>query len=230
MKNLKNSIKRICAVSLAVLMLGGSAVTVLPEVAENGIVAQAADWEMYTTDDGFLWRENNEGNVTIIGYHGESLDVRIPSTINGKVVTEIDIGELPPCGFYNGTSLFIPDSVTNIVTSTYLTYIRSLTSIVVDRNNKHYSSENGVVFNKDKSVLVIYPAGKKGAYTIPNSVKEIGSFSFSGCEDLTSVKISNSVIGIGRHAFCGCKKLKNIKIPNSVMNTCNCFREEFENQ
>ena len=36
---------------------------------------------------------------------------------------------------------------------------RFLTNITVDPNNKNFSSENGVLFNKDKSELVAYPAG-----------------------------------------------------------------------
>ena len=48
------------------------------------------------------------------------------------------------------------------------------------------------------------------------SVTSIGSYAFSGCRDLTSIKIPNSVTSIGYRAFSGCTSLTSITIPNSV--------------
>ena len=52
--------------------------------------------------------------------------------------------------------------------------------------------------------------------TIPNSVKSIGRYAFSGCSSLTSVTIPNSVTSIGERAFGGCSGLTSVTIPNSV--------------
>jgi hypothetical protein len=43
------------------------------------------------------------------------------------------------------------------------------------------------LFNKNKTTLVAYPAGKQGAYTIPSSVRTITNMAFSGCTGLTSI-------------------------------------------
>ena len=51
---------------------------------------------------------------------------------------------------------------------------------------------------------------------LPDSVQEIGDFSFKGCTGLKSVVIPNSVQKIGRHAFENCKSLASVKIPDSV--------------
>ena len=51
---------------------------------------------------------------------------------------------------------------------------------------------------------------------IPERVKRIGDFAFSGCIDLTSVTIPNSVKSIGDEAFYKCSSLTNITIPNRV--------------
>ena len=74
------------------------------------------------------------------------------------------------------------------------------------------------MFNKNKSELITYPAGKTDSeYAIPNSVTSIGSYAFFDCESLTSVTIPNSVTNIGVYAFYGCKSLTSVTIPDSVI-------------
>mgnify|MGYP001140913909 CR=1 FL=1 len=92
----------------------------------------------------------------------------------------------------------------------------SLAEITVDEKNANYSSLDGVLFNKDKTNIVIYPNGKKGTYSLPNKVTKISSYAFCNCSGLTSVTIPNSVTSIGDSAFSGCTGLTNIMIPNSV--------------
>ncbi|MCC8072753.1 MAG: leucine-rich repeat protein, partial [Clostridiales bacterium] len=111
------------------------------------------------------------------------------------------------------TSITIPDSVTNIGNCAFT----SLTSIDVDENNEYYSSQDGVLFNKNKTKLVCYPAEKaETSYKIPDSVTSIGDSAFYECSSLTSVTIPDSVISIGSCAFYYCTSLKSVTIPNSV--------------
>ena len=141
------------------------------------------------------------------------------------------------------TNIIIPASVTSIGTNAF-SYCDGLTNIKVDKDNKNYADEDGVLFNKDKSVLVKYPRGKEElSYKVPNSVKEIGDYAFgslyrwgfnltnitipdsvtsigdyafSWCFNLTNITIPDSVTSIGAHAFDNCENLESIKIPNSV--------------
>ena len=114
------------------------------------------------------------------------------------------------------TSITIPNSVTSIGDSAFRN-CRNLTSINVDSNNANYSSIGGVLFNKDKSVIIRYPEGKEETtYTIPNSVTSIEDRAFYRCESLTSITISNNVTSIGESAFGYCRSLISIIIPNSV--------------
>ena len=92
----------------------------------------------------------------------------------------------------------------------------ALTAIHVDAANTAYCSEDGILFNKDKTTLICYPASKTGtAYAIPSSVTSIGSSAFNGC-DFKQVEIPNSVTSIGDLAFDECSKLTQVNIPGSV--------------
>ena len=79
----------------------------------------------------------------------------------------------------------------------------------MDAANAYYSSVDGVLFNKSKTVLVQYPAGKGGSYAIPTGVTSIASSAFGNCTGLTSVAIPSSVTSIGSFAFYCCTALTN---------------------
>ena len=92
----------------------------------------------------------------------------------------------------------------------------ALESINVSAGNNAYSSENGVLFNKDKTELIMYPMGKTdSSYTIPSSVTDISYYALQGGK-FKSVTIPDSVESIGTYAFAQCKNLEKITIPDSV--------------
>jgi len=113
------------------------------------------------------------------------------------------------------TTVTIPDSVTSIGIYTFAA-CDSLTSINVDPENKYYASEDGLLCNKDKTLLIQFPIGKnKEEYTIPDCITTIEDYAFQGC-DLTTVIIPDSVTSIGEYAFKYCSQLTKVKIPESV--------------
>ena len=91
-----------------------------------------------------------------------------------------------------------------------------LTNILVDANNAAFSSVDGVLFDKDRTTLILCPRGRSGSYTIPAGVTEIGNGAFRDCVKLTSVTIPEGVTKIGSYAFSYCRYLNGIRIPNSV--------------
>jgi hypothetical protein len=113
------------------------------------------------------------------------------------------------------TSITIPNSVTTIESAAF-DGCTGLTSINVAEDNLNYASIDGVLYNKDKKTLIMYPQGKTGSVTIPNSVTSIGNYAFMGYTGLTNITIPNSVTSIGDGAFVRCTGLISINIPNSV--------------
>ena len=114
------------------------------------------------------------------------------------------------------TSITIPSSVTSIGRYPF-SGCTSLENIDVDAKNITYSSVNGVLFDKDITELVCYPAGHGGeTYAIPNSITSIIDGAFDKCSSLTSITIPDSVSSIGEFAFSDCTSLKSISILDSV--------------
>jgi hypothetical protein len=138
----------------------------------------------------------------------------LTSVTIGNSVTSI--GEVAFYGCTSLTGVTIPNSVTSIGRMAFTECI-SLTSINVDAAHTIYSSVDGVLYNKNKTVLIQYPAKKTGSsFTIPDSVTGIVEGAFADCTSLISVTIPNSVTSIGRVAFYGCTGLTSITIPDKV--------------
>jgi len=136
-------------------------------------------------------------------------DIVIPSTVfnanDGKTYSVTSI-ENSAFNFSNKcknlTSITLPVSITNIEGNYPFGSCNNLTAINVESGNANYSSDNGVLYNKDKTLLIFCPMGKTGSYIIPNSVIEVRSDAFFR-SSLTSVTIPISVTSIGYASFEG---------------------------
>ena len=109
----------------------------------------------------------------------------------------------------------IPEGVTSIAEDVFLD-CSNMTGFTVAPSNQYYASENGVLFNKDKTVLIIFPKGKSGDYTIPGSVKTILTGAFAFCSKLTSVTMPDSITSLGKYAFNCCSGLTTAVISKGV--------------
>lgn len=116
---------------------------------------------------------------------------------------------------YKGDSeVYIRNNVSAVATSAFDD--DKVTSFLVSSSNKYFKAVDGVLYTKDGKRLVRYPSGRKGSFTVPNTVTYIAQYAFTGCKNLTNVNIPSSVTGIGSSAFVNCKNLQSINLPNGI--------------
>jgi hypothetical protein len=146
-------------------------------------------------------------SVTKIGAYAFENCWEMKSITISNSIDSIKTGTFMGCS--NLTNIIIPNSIA-FISSNAFSSCMGLTEINVNAANSNYSSFDGVMFNKDKTTIVCYPAGKQGGYTIPGSVSTIGIEAFGDCKGLTSLTIPNSVVSIGEWAFSSCSGLTAI--------------------
>jgi uncharacterized repeat protein (TIGR02543 family) len=188
---------------------------------------------------------NKDNNLNSYSSNSYSGNVIIPSSVtyNGTAyaVTEIGFDAFLYCESL--TSVAIPNSVISISLDAFwgcsqlssitipstikkigdnaFTACNRLSSIIVDESNENYSSMDGVLFNKNQTMLIQYPSGKTNkSYSIPSTVTSIGKDAFnvysSYSVSLTSLNIPSSVTSIGEYAFGYCMNLSSIYITNTI--------------
>lgn len=141
-------------------------------------------------------------------------EVTIPNSVT-------QIGQM---AFYNCNSLesiHIPASV-NELAGDALSACMELSTITVDTNNPNYIAEDNVLFDKNKTILYLYPTIKGGEYIIPNTVTELGE-AFHSNKYTTSVTIPKSVTKMTYYSFGDCYSLKKLLCLADVPPTINKY-------
>lgn len=254
----KNIFKSLLAAAMALTMIFGAAP--LSGFVGIRLPVLSLKAEAATTEDGLFeyevekkWTGSEyEYGVRIISYKGpDSGEVVIPKTIEGYEVKWIGDRYFYGAMFFQDragiTSVVIPSSVISIGESIF-SGCTSLAKITVSPDNKNYSSVDGVLFNKDMTILIRYPEGAAdSSYVVPNSVVEIYSNAFIGCNSIKSITLSKglkkiydgtfanltnleSVIvqegvqHIGNKAFENCSSLKQISLPESLISIGSVYK------
>lgn len=146
--------------------------------------------------------ENDNNMITVLAYWGSAKDVKIPSLLSNKAVSEIS----DHCFSGNATmmSIAIPESVVSIGDYAF-SDCTGLTSITIP---------NSV------TTLGTYAfSGCTGltSATLSNKLEKIQSYTFYLCGSLTSIVIPEGVASIDQRAFCDCGSMEQIYIPISVL-------------
>ncbi len=243
-------IKKLMAAAMTATMV--TTAVPLSSVLTNAVGVAVSPDEVLERGDEFVdgnlkYEVNEDGTLCLYSVvnKDEVTSLEIPAQVKGKNVTSVAYNAFQGC--QNLTSVTIPDGVSTFFKNGENYCFRQcprLVEINISENNSQYASEDGVWFNKDKTKLIYYPAGKtEQTYKIPDSVTSIGyyafnqtgsdssalttiitpvdvtdinAFAFSGCKSLKSITLSDNIVSIGGEAFSGCSGLESITIPESV--------------
>lgn len=165
------------------------------------------------------------GNSAKIDYNANLFDIERGKLIKYK-------GKAPRVDIPNGVvsisryalsnscieNINIPESVVEIEEEFLC---NNLKSINVDLKNEHYSSIDGVLYNKSKTVLIRFPQNyPNSSFITPNSVSYIGAGSFYNCNTLTDITLTESVKDINRFAFMCCNNVRKLTVLNNMLRNC----------
>ena len=174
--------------------------------------------EDYCDIDGVLFSLNYETKTpySLIFYPRAKSNTtyQIPEGINN-----LEFAAFYKCS--NLINLNVPKSIESFPVVDFWDYkcweYSNIENINISSENETYSSVDGVLFNKDKTELILYPAGKRQAnYSIPETVNEISEGAFYTANNLKSIEIPDSVVSISEEAFDYAENLSDIKISDSV--------------
>ena len=166
------------------------------------------------------WTLNKSGLLTISGIG--DMEITAPkwdsfrASIHDVIIEEgiTSLGYKSFSGCENLSSIKIPSTLATF-NSSALTYCTGLEYINIAPGNEYFITEDRMIFDKNKSTLLLC-AASKSSVTLPYGIKTIGSSAFEGCAYLTSIALPESVTNIGSSAFYKCTNLQHIMVPNSV--------------
>lgn len=200
--------KKIMAAVAACIISGSSipfSTVAFAEEAASNVTAEETS--------GVAFTANNYGSyIEITGYKGTDDYMEIPSEYEGIPVTSIAVleGEGAIC------TLKIPASITSIAEGAF-DNVTNLAAVEVAEANEKFSSAEGVLYNKDKTELILYPYAKKDtAYTIPDSVVKIAKNAITSSLALEELTVGNGIEEITAETVTECLKIKKLGVSASV--------------
>ncbi len=170
-------------------------------------VTVSADNTSYMSNDNCILSKNGKNLITVCG--AVSL-FTVPDTVQ-------TIDQQAFAYMYKLTKITVGSSVSSIIYGA-VESCHALNEIAVSGSSTVYSSSNGILYSKNGKKLVLYPSGRTGDFTVPNSVSEIAFGAFHTCASLKKVTIPASVITIAPEAFCGSGTVSAIAVDSENKN------------
>ncbi len=230
--------KRLLAVALAVVMILSSMPFVFAaDVVHSGQLTDTVSWAI--DSDGVL-TISGSGSMGK-GEYWYDLPWNDYSDVVYSVVIDEGVTDIIDTAFVwleNLRTLSIPSTVESIGDEDALS-CASLETITVSPDNEYFTSELGILYNIDKTVLICYPSAKAGdTFTVPASVTEIGAGAFKANTALKKLivpdtvkvlnessfygacieyfSLGNGITELPSNCFFSCDSLRRIVIPESV--------------
>ena len=186
------------------------------------------NYTIYTIPQGYSYRKSEDGNnIIIYQYDGYEEEIAIPDKLddlnvigldkncfaNGvkfsdTIITKItipasikSIGDGTFSDLYGLKEITIPKSVTKIGYNVF-EGCKELQKINVDSDNSDYCSDKGILYNKNKTILVTYPPGiKDNIFNTSEMLEKIDNYSFYKNKNVNKINLSKSIKYIGGQAF-----------------------------
>lgn len=167
-------------------------------------------------------------------YHGAETDVSLPEFINGTAVTDISVNTF---GDRKLRSLYISENI-QFIEKGFFKYNYISKEITASAKSDRYYSADGVLYNRERTVLISCPKEREQVEMLPITLK-IADYAFYKCRRLENVVMPRCLCEIGEYAFyknvslisvtlpwgltfmgegclCGCEKLESTIIPANV--------------
>ena len=139
------------------------------------------------------------------------------ATISGNIVLPDSLRYIGEDAFHavrNAHSVYIPALVDTIGLCAFAR-MPDLRNLVVDSANAKYVSENSVLYNKEKTILLASASDVTGTLVVPSGVARLDYVSLATSK-YSQIVLPNTVRRIGIGAFWQCENLETINIPASV--------------
>ena len=128
------------------------------------------------------------------------------------------IGDFAFADCINFVEFYVPKNIESVCGNSFNGCI-NLVKIIADKDSSFLTNDGeGVLFNKDQTILIKYPVGKsETSYIVPETVEVIGDSAFCECVNLISVSMNDNIVSIEKNAFKDCIGLENVVVPDSVV-------------
>ena len=180
----------------------------LPDDYAEDIIAANKITFNDSKSDGFLYQSHENGTCTLVGVSDTTaIEIHRPSENPlGEKVIKIGARAFNDCDM--ATSVYIPATVKEIAPDAFLE-CNNLVAIMTSSSNTKFCSVGGILFSKDKSVLICYPANRVGnSYLISVNIQKISDHAFYQINNLEKIFYEESVeafskiqIGAGNKSF-----------------------------
>lgn len=160
----------------------------------------------------------------------------LSDVVLGRGLTEISGNAFSECD--NLRSIEIPDNITRIGHAAFIGCERlskvvlgagvrevetqafwqcpAMSAFYVKEENPYLREYGGVLYDKEKSELLMFPWDFSGSHSILSGTKKISAHAGYERVGLKSVTLPDSIVEIGKYAFCGCEKIKDIRMPEGL--------------
>jgi hypothetical protein len=200
------------AVATITAYTGTTGIVTIPSIIGGRTVASIAN---NAFANGILTNVTLPGTLTNIGSGAFRSCYGLTNITLGSNLLSIGSIAFDLCT--NLAGIMIPARVTSLGEAPFYRCVQ-FASIPLDPASTNFACVDGVLFNKNLTSIIEYPAGKTGSYTIPVSVTNICNSAFSTCAFLQNITVNGNITSLGDYVFLACSGLGRVTLLGNITN------------